>query len=54
MMIYDVIDQYHQADHKRQSTCQICFIDYGTPSAEKDRQEEYTNKLREQARLGCE
>lgn len=54
MMIDDVIEQYHRADHKRLSTCQICFIDYGTPSAEKDREEEYANKLREQARLGCE
>ncbi|ELA8176693.1 DEAD/DEAH box helicase family protein [Vibrio alginolyticus] len=51
LMIEDVLNSYHKT-HKDRS-CQICFVDYGTPSPEKDAEEERANKLRLMASQGC-
>ncbi len=52
MMIDDVLESYHST--YKDKSCQICFIDYGTPSAEKDAEEEHANHLRLMAQQGCE
>ncbi|MDA0152435.1 N-6 DNA methylase [Vibrio sp. Makdt] len=51
-MIDDVVKSYQR--NKGDKTCQICFVDYGTPSKEKDQQEDAANKLRAQADAGCQ